>query len=159
MRFLIDSVERLVADRAAPFWKYYPRLWALTFFPALAVGVVVHLACETRPSPMPDIPAIFEFALCAIAAPLIETLMMIPIFWLLKRFTRDFSVLALSSAATWATLHSLDWAPWGLIVFWPFVVFSINYLVWERTSKLQAYARTALLHGLHNFIPACMVAF
>lgn len=64
-----------------------------------------------------------------------------------------------ASALLWALLHSISVPIWGLGVFWPFFVFSICYLNWEKKSQLDAIRMTASLHALHNVGPALVVTF
>jgi hypothetical protein len=41
-----------------------------------------------------------------------------------------------------------------LSVAWPFFVFSICFLEWEKISKRRAIVVTALLHTCQNLLPA-----
>ena len=95
-------------------------------------------------------PLMYMFFMAVIIAPAVETLLMKPIFGLLKRFTLNRLVLVLLSAAIWAGLHSLVSPVWGLSVFWGFVVYSSAFLAWWEKSLGLAYWVTFGLHALKN---------
>jgi hypothetical protein len=66
--------------------------------------------------------------------------------------------VAFLSAFTWACLHSLAAPTWGFSVFWPFFVFSVAFLEWEKKSKLKAICIVTLIHLCQNLIPALILA-
>ena len=85
-----------------------------------------------------------------IFAPLAETLLMIPIFKILEKYSNQIIVLSVLSAAIWGVLHSLMWLPWGAVVFFPFMVFSLSFQAWKKKSLNSAYWITFSVHSLHN---------
>jgi hypothetical protein len=92
-----------------------------------------------------------------VSAPVVETLMMSPILWVLSRIVAKPVPLAALSAAVWAGLHSLAAPAWGLIVAWPFYVFSRAYLAWRPYGWWKAVGVTACIHAFQNFT-ACVIA-
>ena len=88
--------------------------------------------------------------LVVIFSPLAETLVMWPILALLKRLMSSYWAIAFVSALIWAGLHSLAWMPWGLYIFWPFLLMSLAFLHWQRVSDTHAYWMTCLIHMVHN---------
>jgi hypothetical protein len=116
----------------------------------------------TMPSATPDFgklpPVVLLIGIC-VFSPLIETLVMMAVFFVLRRLVKSLPYVAMLSAVVWAILHSLNAPAWGLVIFWPFLIFSICYLTWETRSKWQAFAMTASLHALHNAAPGLLLVF
>jgi hypothetical protein len=63
----------------------------------------------------------------------------------------------LASAAGWGIAHSLAAPAWGLVIWWPFLIFSTLYVTWRQRSLLAALAVPASVHGLQNLLPAALV--
>jgi hypothetical protein len=91
--------------------------------------------------------------------PVLETLLMSLIFWILSFFTKRKLNLAITSAIIWAGLHSFAAPAWGLGVLWPFFVFSCSYLAWREKAWWRAIWVTACIHMFQNFLPGLMLAF
>jgi len=96
--------------------------------------------------------------LLVLFAPLVETLIMAVVLSLLVRFVSP-TIAVLSSAALWGVFHSLHATAWGLVVWWPFLVFSTLYLVWRERSTAAAIGVAAATHALQNLVPGWTVAF
>ena len=103
----------------------------------------------------PSVPTLL-FGAC-VFAPVVETLLMILLFGLLRLMTQRLSILVPISALVWAGLHSLTAPAWGLGVLWPFFLFSLCYLRWETRSRAHGFGMTAALHALHNLPPVLML--
>ena len=90
--------------------------------------------------------------LVVIVAPLLETLIMAGflalLLWLLPP-----TAAVLVSALGWGVAHSLAAPAWGLVIWWPFLVFSVLYVTWRKRSLLLALAIPAATHALQNLIP------
>ena len=63
----------------------------------------------------------------------------------------------LVSSAAWGVAHSLAAPIWGLIVWWPFLVFSTVFLTWRSRSVLAALGMAAATHALHNLLPGLLL--
>ncbi len=61
-------------------------------------------------------------------APFVETLIMAAVLSLLASFLSP-TLAVFLSPALWGIAHSLQAAAWGLVIWWPFVIFSTLYLV------------------------------
>ena len=86
-----------------------------------------------------------------ILSPVTETLLMAAILAIFLKFlSKPHAVLA--SAVTWGGLHSMIASAWGLIVWWPFIIFSTIYLAWKPRGFWLACALAASAHLLHNLI-------
>jgi hypothetical protein len=64
----------------------------------------------------------------------------------------------IASAAAWGVLHSIAAPVWGLVIWWPFLIFSTLFVVWRGRSLALAFVVPMLAHGLQNLLPALLVA-
>lgn len=139
--------------------RYLGRALLLDLPVTLALGALVAWALpKSGPEFSGMSPAALLLWLC-VFSPLIETLGMMLVFFILRRFVQQIAYVAMLSAAIWAVIHSLGAPAWGLAVFWPFLIFSICYLTWEVKSKRHAFWMTASLHALHNAAPGLLLVF
>ena len=67
----------------------------------------------------------------------------------------DAAVLA---SIGWGLAHSSAAPIWGLIIWWPFLIFSTLFVVWRSRSLAAAFAVPAAVHALHNLGPGLAVA-
>lgn len=141
-----------------PARRYIILAWVIAFFPTLLISAVVQSIFETKNDLMGQgkVPAFIVFIGMVVFAPVVETIIMAIVIWILRRFTRkDFKII-IFSAIFWAILHSLSWLPWGFIIFWPFIVFSAAYVYWSRKSVIKALMITTCIHAMVNFIPGVL---
>jgi hypothetical protein len=85
-------------------------------------------------------------------APWAETILMGWLIHKINKITASESIIALVSATIWSALHSIAMVYWGLVVFWPFLVYSASFLVWGKVSNKCALMVVTLLHAAHNFL-------
>jgi hypothetical protein len=97
-------------------------------------------------------------ALLVLFAPLVETLIMAGVLALLARFVMP-TVAVVASAALWGVAHSLQAAVWGLVIWWPFLIFSTLYLVWRQHGTMTGIAVAATTHALQNLAPGLAIAY
>jgi len=91
-------------------------------------------------------------------APMVETLIMGAALLLLTAvFRRELAVLL--SALGWAAAHSAMAPVWGLVIWWPFLIFSVLFVTWRQRSLALAFAVPAAAHSLQNLMPALVIAF
>ena len=129
--------------------RYIARAWPLALLPSLALAMLVGYAAGGGSAPPMDFPAPLFLALVVLFAPLTETLLMIPILWLLRRFLAP-GPAAVGSALVWATLHSLTVPLWGLVVWWPFLILSVAFLAWRERGLWTAVFLVTGIHALQN---------
>ena len=91
-------------------------------------------------------------------APLTETLIMAAVLSLLARFVPA-TVAVLASAVLWGIAHSLQAPVWGLVIWWPFLIFSTLYMVWRQRGVWAGISVAASTHALQNLGPALLIAF
>jgi hypothetical protein len=97
------------------------------------------------------------FAMLVLVAPMLETLIMGSVLVLLQRLFGTGPAILLS-AAGWGAVHSLQAPAWGLVIWWPFLIFSTAFLVWRARGFWRAWALVSALHALQNLIPASLIA-
>lgn len=132
--------------------------WAITFFPSLALSTLsqnLFPSLATPDFPMKGATALF---LLVIFAPLGETLIMAGVLTLLLKLVRPVPAILLSSAG-WGIAHSLEAPAWGLVIWWPFLIFSTLFVAWRPRGLWIAVGLVASVHALQNLIPATLVAF
>lgn len=152
----MKKIIEILRDTSLPPHKYIWRAALISFIPSLLMGIVVSgFAPDNGPT--------FEGSTLSILlgvvlfSPFIETLLMIPIFWVIKRFTQNLIWIAICSALTWAALHSLAAPAWGFSIVWAFFVFSLSFLVWDKKSRKHAILVTTSIHMCQNLIPALAI--
>jgi membrane protease YdiL (CAAX protease family) len=97
------------------------------------------------------------FAL-VIFSPVLETLLMgIVLLVLLRLLPATLAILV--SAIGWGIAHSTVAPIWGVVIWWPFLVFSTLFVTWRRRSLWLAFAIPMCVHALQNLIPAGLIAF
>jgi len=93
-----------------------------------------------------------------IAAPLIESLLLVGVFELVRRFRAPEAVQVLVAALFISEAHVWPWWPRAVIVLPSFCIQAGSYLYWRRTSWKTAFWVVASIHALINVIPALSAA-
>jgi hypothetical protein len=140
-----------------PILSYVWRAWLIAFIPTMLIAPVVQSAMPDK-VPSFDGPIVITVLGVLVLSPWAETLLMIPILWILKRTTGETLWIAVASAVVWGLLHSALAPAWGFAVTWPFFVFSLCFLEWEKKSRGNAIKVTAMVHMCHNMVPALVLA-
>jgi hypothetical protein len=89
-----------------------------------------------------------------IFGPLIESLMVVGVFELVRRVRAPDWVPMLTSSLFISELHVWPWWPHAFIVLPGFLIESASYLYWRRTSWKDAFWVIVCIHALNNVIPA-----
>jgi hypothetical protein len=97
------------------------------------------------------------FGAIVILSPVVETLLMGGALLLLLRVLPPVSAV-LTSAVAWGVLHSLAAPTWGLIIWWPFLIFSTLFVTWRQRSVALAFIVPMSVHALQNLPPAILIA-
>jgi hypothetical protein len=97
------------------------------------------------------------FAL-VVFSPVVETLIMGAVLLVLLRFMSP-AVAIFASAIGWGIAHSSVALTWGLVIWWPFLVFSTLFVTWRCRSLRLAFALPMCVHALQNLLPALLVAY
>jgi len=132
-------------------WKYFCNALLISLIPTVILAVIVLLVMPGKSQPI-KMPVIFLYFCLILIGPWIETVMMWPILSLLNRIMSKTITVAFASAVVWALIHSLSSPARGLVLWWPFLVFSICFIEWEKKSLNKAIVITAYIHMYHNLI-------
>ena len=132
--------------------------WATAFLPAAFLGILLALVMPSARTPEFPFEGLLGIFMLVAFAPILETLVMGGVLLILLRLVAPTTAIIIS-AIGWAALHSLEVPIWGLVIWWPFLVFSTVFVTWLQRSVLAACAMAALVHGLNNLLPALPVAF
>lgn len=130
--------------------------WMLAIIPSLLLSALVNSMVPGQGPEIPAMPAGFTFFLLVLFAPIVETLIMGAVLLLLDRLFGFLPALLLS-AAGWGLAHSFQAPAWGLVIWWPFLIFSLCFLVWKQRSLLLAFAVPAAVHALQNLVPTLLL--
>ena len=130
--------------------------WLVTSIPALGLAALAGWLLPGAPPPkLPD-HGIIAFVALVIISPLVETLIMAALIELGLLLLPPVAVVIASSIG-WGIAHSLAAPAWGLVIWWPFLIFSTLYVTWRGEGRVKALALVATVHALNNLIPAVML--
>ena len=109
-------------------------------------------------APQPDLPnkGMIAFVAVVIISPLVETLIMSLFIEFGLLIFPPLAVVTLSSIG-WGIAHSLAAPAWGLVIWWPFLIFSMLYVTWRGEGRGKAILLVATVHALNNFLPALLL--
>jgi hypothetical protein len=148
-------------DTSISMRRYVLRMGLISLLPSIAIGMVLAATGVVNEKTGPSFeggPWLLVLASVWFIGPALETLLMSLILWVLSFFTRRMVLLAVMSALIWAVLHSLAAPVWGLVIFWPFFIFSCSYLAWRQKAWWRAVWVTCCVHMFQNFIPGIVIA-
>ena len=131
--------------------------WLTAFLPSMALAAIASQLFPAAPQPQFEVSGLAAILALVVFAPVVETLIMAAALVVLQLFLRPVHAV-LASAAGWGFAHSLIAPTWGLVIWWPFLIFSILFVTWRRRSLLLALAIPAAVHGLQNLLPAMAIA-
>jgi hypothetical protein len=131
----------------------------LTAFPiSMAFAVLGALMLPQAEQPQFHVDGFRAIFALVVFSPVVETLIMGSVLLLLLRYARP-AVAIVVSAVGWGIAHSMVAPIWGLVIWWPFLVFSTLFVAWHRRSLLLAFLIPMCVHALQNLIPALLVAY
>jgi membrane protease YdiL (CAAX protease family) len=150
---ILAFLPRFLFDPGVPAWRYILFAWPLVAIPALALGWAA-----TRLLPGLAGPELAGASTATIVigvvlfSPAVETLLMTGPVLLLDRW-RGPVVAVIGSSLLWGVAHSLAAARWGLVIWWPFLIFSIAFLTWRGRGYWRAVGVVTAIHALNNAGP------
>ena len=86
-------------------------------------------------------------------APLVESLMLVGMFELVRRLRGPARVQIVASALFISGLHVWPWWPHAFIVLPSFLIQAASYLYWRRASWKEAFWVMVCIHAINNVIP------
>jgi len=131
--------------------------WLLSFGGSVLLSLTAQGLAPQLAKPEFALSGPLMFFLLTVFAPVTETLIMALVLTVLARFIPA-TAAVLVSALLWGIAHSLQAPAWGLIIWWPFLIFSTLFLVWRQRGILIGLAVAATAHALQNLGPALIVA-
>jgi hypothetical protein len=152
----MNKVLQILRNTDQRVWSYVWKAALISLIPSLAISAAV-MSMLPEEGPSFEGPVAVSVVGILVLSPWLETIILWGILWILRRFLSRPTRIAIVSAVLWGCLHSLMAPAWGLIVAWPFFIFSVCFLEWEKKSKGRAIVVTALVHTCQNIIPAIAV--
>jgi hypothetical protein len=89
-------------------------------------------------------------------APVVETLLMVPMMAIAERLFRSEHAAVIASAVAWAGLHTMPAPAKPFIAFWGFVVLGYTFVYWRRERPHSFLWIVMLAHGFTN-TPSALV--
>ncbi len=139
-------------------WLVIPLAWLACIVPSIGLAYVIQSVAPNLDLPEFPIKGHVGFLALAVFAPIVETFIlaaMVAIFLLMF----PPSVAVFLSAVSWGIAHSLQASAWGFVVWWPFLIMSMLYVVWRQRGLWLAILIPAAVHMLQNAGPAYQVAY
>lgn len=128
---------------------YILKVYALALVLGLSIAFLIDYLFPNAESPVFEL-NIFTFLSVVLIAPVLETLIMIPIIALVRKVTSNVLYVSIISALTWSLMHSLIVPLWGIGVFALFFLMSMAYQYWDSHSRTRALLVVTMIHALNN---------
>ena len=132
--------------------------WALSLLGSIALATLSKAIAPALPAPEFAVKGPAVLLVLVLFAPFVETLIMGGVLSLLLRIVSPTAAILLS-AFGWGLAHSSQALGWGLVIWWPFLIFSTLYVVWRQRSFWLAIGVVTATHALQNLGPSLLVAF
>ena len=132
--------------------------WLTTFIPSILLAFIIGSIAPDVPQPQFNMTGPSAVFMLAVFAPVLETLIMGTVLIVLLRLFSP-TVAILMSALGWGIAHSWAAPTWGLVIWWPFLIFSTLFVAWRQRSLGAAFVMPMIAHGLHNLPTALLVAY
>ena len=132
--------------------------WLFCVVPSVALAFLVEAFAPQLAMPEFPIRGHVAFLALAVLSPIVETLILAT-FITLFRLVFSPTVSVFLSAIGWGIAHSIQASAWGLVVWWPFLIMSMLYVVWRQRGFGIAIMVPATVHMLQNAVPAYQIAY
>jgi len=154
-------LDRFLVTSTPPLWRYCVIAAPLALLPSIAILTIATLLSKLigltpRFPSHPAMSASWAFVM-VIATPVLETVVLAALLWILARFVRARRRLAGASAILWGLLHATAAPIWFFGTAWSFFVFSSAYIAWRERSRTHAFVAAAVPHGLVNLAAVAMM--
>lgn len=148
-----------VLFRTERIWLQLIVAWALALGGSILLGAAINaLVPHVRQPDFGNASSGVVFTLIVLFSPIVETIMMGAVVALLMRWLRTWQAV-LASALMWGVLHSLSAPTWGLVIWWPFLIFSTVFATWRPNGFWRAVALVAVIHMAQNVGPAAAIVW
>ena len=140
-------------------WLAIPIAWLLSFLGSVALALLVQkIVPDAQTVEVPKLPGWAIILAFVVLSPVVESILMGLGLKLLQRWMTP-AIAILVSAACWGILHSLQFPVWGLAIWWPFLIFSTLFVVWQQRGFWTAVGIAAATHALQNLGPSLAMAY
>jgi len=136
-------------------WLSISAAWTLSFIGSVALSALAAWGAPDLARPDFPIGGAMLIFLLVIFSPFIETLIMAGGIELLRLFLKP-TLVVIASALLWGIAHSSAALAWGLVIWWPFLIFSTLYVAWRPRGKIRAIGVVFATHALQN-LPVALV--
>jgi hypothetical protein len=170
----MKSILNILRNTDQPVLNYLWRAWLIAFVPTVVISLMVEgalwLFVSKGPSPTGAYQGLFSYLEPSLSwkhlswvvgailvCPWGETLLMWPALSFFRAVLQETLWVATASALLWGYIHSKFSISWGLTVLWPFFVFSLCFLEWQKKSTTKAVTVTALIHTGQNLAPVLLL--
>ena len=131
--------------------------WLLAFPVSLVLAVLAQKLFPQADGPTFDVQGPAAIILLVLFAPFVETLIMAAVIELMLRLRVPAYAAIPLSAIGWGAAHSSAAPAWGLVIWWPFLIFSTLYVTWTKRSVWAAIGIVTVVHALQNLGPALLL--
>lgn len=131
---------------------YVVRAWLFAVVPSLLYFfALVSIGADSLRPPAGALDATFA-GYSILAAPLLETALMLPLASLLTLIVPRQPRVQIVLLAMICALAHLFGGGWRQVIasFWPFLIYSTTLTTWLKRSGRDAFVLTALVHALYN---------
>jgi hypothetical protein len=132
--------------------------WLTAIIPSLVLAWLIGMVAPDVPQPQFDVKGLLAVFLLAVFSPVVESLIMGGFLLILLRFFSP-PVAILASSIGWGIAHSSLAPTWGMVIWWPFLIFSTLFVTWRERSLLAAFAMPMAVHAMQNLPSALVVAY
>ena len=130
--------------------------WLFAFPPSIALAYLTQWLIPEVARPSFEVDGPTAIGMLVVFAPMVETLIMAAVLEVLLRLVPRAAAIAIS-AIGWGVAHSLAAPAWGLVIWWPFLIFSMLYVTWRQRSVFAAIVVVTCVHALQNLGPALLL--
>jgi membrane protease YdiL (CAAX protease family) len=132
--------------------------WVLCVVGGLALSAASQFILPQLATPkFPEASAGMLLFALVLFAPFVETLIMAAVLEVMLRLRIPAAAAIVLSSIGWGIAHSLQAAAWGLVIWWPFLIFSTLYVTWSKRSVWMAIGVVFAVHALQNLGPSLLL--
>ncbi|WP_448569755.1 CPBP family glutamic-type intramembrane protease [Thalassotalea ganghwensis] len=140
---------KLLENTNQPLKLYVFKVYILAICIGLPIGFLLDFFFPNADTPDFEI-GIDLFIGAVFFGPVLETILMIPIIYLIRKMTSNILYISIISAFIWGVIHSLQAPLWGIGVFTLFFLMSMSYQYWDKYSRGHALLVVMSIHALNN---------
>jgi hypothetical protein len=139
-------------------WRAIAVGWLTAFPLSIAFAYIGSLILPGAQQPQFDASGGLALFALVVFSPVVETLIMGAVLLILLRLISPVAAI-LVSAVGWGIAHSTVAPIWGVVIWWPFLIFSTLFVTWRSRSLALAFALPMCTHAFQNLIPALLIAY